>query len=49
MLRHSCGYDMVNRGVEIRVMQQWLGHKDIHMTVKYTELAVGALRGAMPD
>ena len=26
MLRHSCGYVLVNKGVDVRVIQDFLGH-----------------------
>ena len=44
MLRHSCGYDMVSRGLPFRHIQDWLGHKNIHHTVKYTRLGADRFR-----
>jgi type 1 fimbriae regulatory protein FimB len=38
MLRHSCGYALVNRGTDIRVIQGYLGHRSISSTVRYTAL-----------
>jgi site-specific recombinase XerD len=38
MLRHACGYDLVNRGTDIRVIQSYLGHRSISSTVRYTKL-----------
>jgi len=49
MFRHGCGYHMTNRGVDIRVIQDWLGHQNIQHTVRYTELSPDRLRGAFPD
>jgi integrase len=49
MLRHGCGYHMTNKGVDIRVIQDWLGHQNIQHTVRYTELSPDRLRGAFPD
>ena len=43
-LRHSCGYHSINKGHDVRLVQQLLGHKSITNTVRYTELAAGALR-----
>lgn len=43
-LRHSCGYDLVDQGVHLRQVQQWLGHVDIKHTVRYTELSGAALK-----
>ena len=38
MLRHSCGYELVNRGIDIRTIQGYLGHASISNTVIYTRL-----------
>ena len=38
MLRHSCGYALVNKGTDIRIIQGYLGHKAISSTVRYTTL-----------
>ncbi|MGB3513082.1 MAG: tyrosine-type recombinase/integrase [Microcoleaceae cyanobacterium] len=43
-LRHSCGYHLINKGHDLRLVQQLLGHKSITNTVRYTQLAAGALR-----
>lgn len=37
-LRHACGFDMVGRGIPLRLIQDWLGHKNIRHTVWYTQL-----------
>ena len=39
MLRHACGYKLANDGQDTRAIQQYLGHKNIQHTVRYTELA----------
>ena len=39
MLRHACGYKLANDGQDTRAIQQYLGHKNIKHTVRYTELA----------
>jgi site-specific recombinase XerD len=39
MLRHSCGYYMANEGVDLRTMQDFLGHRDPKHTVRYTRVA----------
>jgi type 1 fimbriae regulatory protein FimB/type 1 fimbriae regulatory protein FimE len=49
MFRHGCGFHMTNKGVHIRVIQDWLGHQNIQHTVRYTELSPDRLRGAFPD
>lgn len=38
MLRHSCGYWLANEGYDTRLIQDYLGHKNIQHTVKYTQL-----------
>ncbi|MFC0228007.1 tyrosine-type DNA invertase [Serratia aquatilis] len=36
MLRHSCGYALAEQGVDTRLIQDYLGHKNIRHTVLYT-------------
>lgn len=38
-LRHACGYALVEAGHDTRRIQQWLGHKNITHTVRYTKLS----------
>jgi type 1 fimbriae regulatory protein FimB/type 1 fimbriae regulatory protein FimE len=38
MLRHACGYALANAGHDTRAIQDYLGHKAIQHTVRYTEL-----------
>jgi type 1 fimbriae regulatory protein FimB/type 1 fimbriae regulatory protein FimE len=42
MLRHGCGYKLVNDNQNIRAIQQYLGHRRIESTEIYTELAPNA-------
>lgn len=37
MLRHACGYALAQSGVDIRVIQGYLGHKNIQNTAIYLE------------
>ena len=39
MLRHACGYTLANEGRDTRLIQDWLGHKNIENTVIYTKLS----------
>jgi site-specific recombinase XerD len=39
MLRHSTGYYLANKGFDTRLIQDYLGHKNISHTVKYTRTA----------
>ena len=36
MLKHSCGYYLANRGLDTRLIQDYMGHKQIQNTVRYT-------------
>jgi len=38
MLRHACGYYLANQGLDTRLIQDWLGHRNIQHTVRYTRL-----------
>ena len=38
MLRHGCGYKLINDGVDVRTVQQYLGYASINSTVIYTKL-----------
>lgn len=42
-LRHTCATRMVERGVDIRIIQQWLGHSVITMTQRYAKATNKAL------
>jgi integrase len=39
MLRHACGFKLANDGVDTRSLQDYLGHKNIQNTTRYTALA----------
>lgn len=41
MLRHSCGFYLANRGHDLRLIQDYLGHRDPKHTVHYTRVAGG--------
>jgi site-specific recombinase XerD len=49
MLRHACGYELANRGVDTRALQGYLGHRNIQHTVRYTELAPGRFKDFWRD
>ena len=44
-LRHACGYYLANRGCDLRLIQDYLGHKQIQNTVRYTTLSAERFRG----
>ena len=36
MLRHACGYALADQGADTRLIQDYLGHRNIQHTVQYT-------------
>jgi type 1 fimbriae regulatory protein FimB len=36
MLRHGCGFALADQGVDTRLIQEDLGHRNIQHTVRYT-------------
>ena len=44
MLRHSCGYALADRGIDTRLIQDYLGHRNIQNTVIYTASNVERFR-----
>ena len=42
-LRHTCASRMVQRGAPVAVVSQWLGHKSLAMTMRYSHLRPGQL------
>ncbi|EKN5096026.1 tyrosine-type DNA invertase [Yersinia enterocolitica] len=36
MLRHACGFALADRGIDTRLIQDYLGHRNIRHTVRYT-------------
>ena len=45
MLRHSCGFHLRERGHDIRMIQEYLGHASITSTQLYTRLSAKAFDG----
>jgi site-specific recombinase XerD len=45
MLRHSCGFYLANRGYDLRLIQDYLGHRDPKHTVHYTRVAGNRFEG----
>ena len=44
--RHTCASRLVQRGVPIPVIQKWMGHKTIQITMRYANVAPENLRAA---
>jgi type 1 fimbriae regulatory protein FimB len=36
MLRHACGFSLADQGADTRLIQDYLGHRNIQHTVRYT-------------
>jgi site-specific recombinase XerD len=45
MLRHGTGYKLANDGVDTRAIQDYLGHKSIANTVRYSRLSPERFKG----
>jgi integrase len=45
MLRHACGFFLAEEGTDTRLIQDYLGHRDIKNTVIYTETSARRLAG----
>ncbi|MEJ7861716.1 MAG: tyrosine-type recombinase/integrase [Pyrinomonadaceae bacterium] len=45
MLRHSTGYYLAKKGCDTRLIQDYLGHKNITHTVRYTRTAAHRFEG----
>ena len=44
MLRHACGFALAHARHDTRAIQEWLGHKNIQHTTRYTELTTHRFR-----
>ena len=45
MLRHGCGYALANRGYDLRLIQDYLGHRSPIHTMRYTRTAASRFEG----
>jgi site-specific recombinase XerD len=45
MLRHSCGYYLANEGYDMRLIQDYLGHRNPKHTAHYTRVASHRFEG----
>ena len=48
-LRHGCGYQLIHKSVDVRTVQQYLGHASINSTVIYTKLDSRRFNGLWSD
>jgi type 1 fimbriae regulatory protein FimB len=44
-LRHGCGHALANRGYDLRLIQDYLGHRDPRHTTRYTRTAASRFEG----
>lgn len=44
MLRHACGYALADKGADTRLIQDYLGHRNIQHTVLYTASNAGRFK-----
>lgn len=49
MLRHATGFKLANEGQNTRVIQHYLGHRNIQHTVRYTQLSRRCFQGFWKD
>ena len=49
MLRHACGFALADRGIDTRLIQDYLGHKNIRHTVRYTASNAERFEGVWQD
>jgi len=46
LLRHTYASELANRGVNLKVIQELMGHADIRTTSRYAHVGFDALRAA---
>lgn len=46
-LRHTCASRLLNRGIDIYVVKEWLGHSSIQVTERYAHLSAHKLADAV--
>jgi site-specific recombinase XerD len=49
MLRHSTGYYLSDRGADLRVIQDFLGHREVRHTTRYVALSPRRFEGLWDD
>jgi type 1 fimbriae regulatory protein FimB len=45
MLRHACGFALADKGHDLRLIQDYFGHRDPKHTVRYTRIAGSRFEG----
>jgi integrase len=49
MLRHACGFALAHAKHDTRAIQEWLGHRNIHHTTRYTESHLASVQRFLAD
>jgi site-specific recombinase XerD len=49
LLRHACGFKLVNQGVDTRALAAYLGHRQIANTARYTKMDAKRFDGFWQD
>ena len=49
MLRHACGYYLANKGFDTRAIAEYLGHRSLEHTYRYTAIAPGRFNDFWSD
>jgi len=49
LLRHACGYKLVNDGVDTRTIAAYLGHRNLQNTARYTAMSATRFNGLWQD
>ncbi len=48
-LRHACGYYLAQRGADLRLIQAYLGHRQVRHTTRYVQLSPRRFEGLWDD
>jgi type 1 fimbriae regulatory protein FimB/type 1 fimbriae regulatory protein FimE len=49
LLRHGCGFKLVNDGVDTRTLAAYLGHRNLNNTARYTKMSARRFDGFWRD
>ena len=49
LLRHGCGFKLVNQGIDTRSLAAYLGHRNMQNTVRYTKMSAKRFEGFWRD
>jgi type 1 fimbriae regulatory protein FimB/type 1 fimbriae regulatory protein FimE len=49
LLRHGCGFKLVNQGTDTRSLAAYLGHRNVQNTMRYTKMSARRFEGFWKD